>query len=178
MAAFGVTEGGLEALRSEVRNNMERELHERIRAETKTHTLDALLAANTIDIPSALVQEETTNLQGAAMQRLGVSDPSKAPDPAQFAELAKRRVSLGLIVEQLISENDITLDRDRVDDRLAELAEPYDDPAEATRAYRSNRELMGQVESSVLEDQVVDFVLDKAQQKAKKFSFAEYMNAA
>jgi trigger factor len=176
MEAFGVTEGGIEALRSEVRNNMERELNERIRSETKTQTLDALLAANTIDIPSALVQDEIRNLQGAAMQRMGISDPQKAPDPGQFEGLAKQRVALGLIVEQLISDNDITLDRDRVDDRIAELAEPYDDPAEAARAYRSNRDLMAQVESSVLEEQVVDLVLEKAKTKPKKRKFADYMN--
>jgi len=177
MAAFGVDEGGVEALREEVRNNMDRELNERIRAEIKTHTLDALLAANTIDVPSALVQDETRNLQGAAMQRMGITDPSKAPDATQFTELAQRRVLLGLIVEQLIGDNDITLDRDRVDDRIAELAEPYDDPAEATRAYRSNRDLMAQVESSVLEEQVVDLVLEKAKKKPKKHGFADYMNA-
>ena len=175
--AFGVEDGGADALRRDVRSNMERELNERIRAETKTYTLDALLSANTIDVPSALVQDEVRNLQGAAMQRMGISDPSKAPDPAQFNDLAMRRVSLGLIVEKLIGENDITLDRDRVDDRIAELVEPYDDPAEATRAYRSNRDLMAQVESSVLEDQVVDFVLEKSQTKPKKHSFGEYMNA-
>jgi trigger factor len=177
MEAFGVTEGGIDALRREVRENMDRELSERIRAETRTHTLDELLNANTIDVPTALVQDEIRNLQAAAMQRMGISDPGQAPEPAQFEELAKRRVSLGLIVEQLISDNDITLDRDRVDDRIAELAEPYDDPAEAVRAYRSNRELMAQVESSVLEDQVVNFVLEQAKRKPKQHSFADYMNA-
>ena len=177
MKAYGVTEGGIESLREEVRNNMDRELSERIRAETRTHTLDALLNANNIDVPAALVQEEVRNLQGAAMQRMGISDPAQAPDPTQFEELARRRVSLGLIVEQLISDHDITLDRDRVDDRVAELSQPYDDPAEAVRAYRSNRELMAQVESSVLEDQVVDFVLEQAKTKSKKHKFDEYMNA-
>jgi trigger factor len=108
---------------------------------------------------------------------MGISDPAKAPAAAQFEDLARRRVSLGLIVEQLISDNDITLDRDRVDDRIAELAEPYDDPAEAVRAYRSNRDLMAQVESSVLEDQVVDFVLEKAKRKSKQHGFEDYMNA-
>lgn len=175
--AFGVTEGGAEALREEVRKNMDRELGERIRAETRTHTLDALLNANTIDVPGALVQDELRNLQAAAMQRMGISDPQQAPDPAQFEELAGRRVALGLLVEQLIGDNDIVLDRDRVDERVTELSQPYDDPAEAVRAYRSNRDLMAQVESSVLEEQVVDFVLDAAKKKSKKHKFDDFMNA-
>ena len=177
MTAFGVTEGGIDALRKEVRSNMDRELSERIRAETRTHTLDELLNAHTIDVPSALVQDEIRNLQGAAMQRMGITDPQQAPDPAQFEEIAQRRVALGLIVEQLIGDKDIMLDRDRVDDRIAELSQPYDDPAEATRAYRSNRDLLAQVESSVLEEQVVDFVLAAAKQKSKKHKFSDFMNA-
>jgi trigger factor len=177
MEAFGVTEGGTEALRTEVRANMQRELNERLRAETKNHTLDALLAANNIAIPKALIRDEVGNLQAAAMQRAGVKDPKMAPNPAQFEPLARRRVALGLIVERLIGLNDIVLDRDRVDDRIRELAEPYDRPAEAEQVYRSNRDLMAQVESSVLEDQVVDFVLEKAQSKLETKSFQDFMNA-
>jgi trigger factor len=156
---------------------MQRELNERLRAETKNHTLDALLAANNIAIPKALIRDEVGNLQAAAMQRAGVKDPKMAPNPAQFEPLARRRVALGLIVERLIGLNDIVLDRDRVDDRIRELAEPYDRPAEAEQVYRSNRDLMAQVESSVLEDQVVDFVLEKAQSKLETKSFQDFMNA-
>ena len=177
MEAFGVTEGGLDALRTEVRGNMERELSERLRAETKTRTLDALLAANTIDVPAALVREEIGSLQSAAMQRMGISDPQQAPDPAQFEALAKRRVALGLIVERLITDNDIVLDRDRVDVRIQELVEPYDKPEEAAQVYRTNRDLMAQVESAVLEDQVVDYVLEQSTQKPKKLGFQDFMNA-
>jgi trigger factor len=176
MEAFGVTEGGLEGLRREVRENMQRELNERLRAETKTQTLDALLAANTMDVPRALVRDEIGNLQAAAMQRMGVSDPAAAPAAEQFEDLARRRVALGLIVERLIKVNDMTLDRDRVDERIRELAEPYDKPEEAMYVYRTNRDLMAQVESSVLEDQIVDLVLEKAKIKPKKHSFKEFMN--
>jgi trigger factor len=175
--AFGVTEGGVEALRTEVRGNMQRELSERLRAETKTRTLDALLAANTIDVPRALVRDELGGLQRAAMQRMGITDPKKAPPAEQFEALARRRVALGLIVERLIAAHDMTLDRDRVDARIKELAAPYDKPDEAMYLYRTNRDLMAQVESSVLEDQIVDLVLEKAKTKHKKMEFKEFMKA-
>jgi trigger factor len=177
MEAFGVSEGGVEALRADVRGNMQRELNERLRAETKTRVLDALLAANKIGVPQSLVDEEIGHLQADAMRQLGISDPAKAPGPERFTELAVRRVSLGLLVDKLISDNEIVLDRDRVDERIEELVSAYDQPAEAARAYRTNRELMAQVESSVLEDQVVDFVIDRAKTKSKKLGFKEFMDA-
>lgn len=174
---FGVEEGGLDALKTEVRSNMQRELDERIRAETKTRTLDALFEANKITLPKALVDEEIGSLQADAMRQMGTDDPARAPARERFEELAKRRVSLGLLVEKLITDNDIDLDRDRVDERIDELTAPYDKPEEAARVYRTNRDLMAQVESSVLEDQVVEFVLENARTKAKKAGFKEFMNA-
>ena len=178
MEAFGVTEGGMAALRSEVRSNMERELNERLRDETKTCTLDALLAANKIDVPKALVRDEIGNLQTAAMQRMGISDPKKAPAAQHFEAMARRRVALGLIVERLIKAHDLALDRDRVDARIKELAAPYDQPEEAMYIYRTNRDLMAQVESAVLEEQVVDLVLEKAKTKRKKLPFEEFMKTS
>jgi trigger factor len=175
--AFGVSEGGLDTLRTEVRGNMQRELDERLRAEIKTRTLDALLAANKLSVPKALIDEEIANLQADAMRRMDIKDPAKAPPPEQFAELAERRVSLGLLVEKLITENEIELDRDRVDERIQELAAPYDEPREAMRVYRTSPDLMAQVESSVLEDQVVDLVIEQAKPKTKKIDFKTFMNA-
>lgn len=175
-AAFGVEEGGLDTLKTEVRSNMQRELNERLRAERKSRALDALLNANPVPVPRALIDEEIGHLQSDAMQRMGIQDPSHAPDREQFVELATRRVCLGLLVERVITDEEIELDRDRVDERIQELAAPYDKPQEAAQVYRTSKELMAQVESTVLEDQVVEYLLEKGKTKDKKVAFKDFMN--
>ncbi len=173
--AFGVTEGGLDALKRDVRGNMERELKERIRSETKNRALDALLKANPVEVPRALVEEETRKLVGDAMQRMGTDDPSKVPPAAQFEPAARRRAALGLLVQELIRGQSITLDRDRVDARLKELCSPFEQPDEVERIYRGSRDLMSQVEASVFEDQVVELLLEQAKTVDKQLKFKEFM---
>jgi trigger factor len=173
-ATFGVKDGGIAALGPEVRKNMQRELDERVRAETKTRALNALLAANGLEIPNALVLEEMRRQQADAMQRLGVQDPGKAPAES-FREIAGKRVKLGLLVQELIAKHKIELDRGKVDRRIQELAEPYENPQEAAQVYRGSRELMAQVESTVLEDQVVDLLLERGKPKEKRLRFEEFM---
>jgi len=175
LAAFGVTDGGLEALRVEVRKNMQRELDERLRVHMRAQALNALLDTNRIDVPNALITQEVRNLQAEAMRRLGVQDPQKAPPAESFRETALRRVRLGLLVQEVIRAHKIELDRGRVDRRIEELVAPYEKPQEAAQLYRSSRELMGQVESAVLEDQVVDFLLARGKVKDKDSTFDEFM---
>jgi trigger factor len=174
---FGVEDGTVESLRTEVRANMQRELSERLKVEIKNRVLDAFLAANAISVPRALVAEEADQLRADAMRRSGIDDPEQAPAIEPFLPLAEKRVALGLLVERVIAENDVQLDRDRVDQRIAELVEPYDQPEEAARVYRGNRELMSQLESTVLEDQVVDLLLEHARSKQKQLGFDDFMNA-
>lgn len=175
LEALGVKEGGLQALRTEIRANMERELEERLSAETKRRALDALLEANGIDVPSALVEQEISNLQADAMRRLGVEDPEQAPARDNFRDAAERRVALGLLVQELIQRHGIELESKRVDARLEQLVAQFEKPQEAARVYRSSRELMAQVESGVLEDQVVDYLLEHANVKEKQMAFKEFM---
>lgn len=173
--AFGVEEGGVEKLRVEVRANMQRELDERLKAETKTRAFDALLEANSVETPRALVNEEIRQLQSDAMRRFGIEDPEKAPPAEHFEEAARRRVAVGLLVQELIRANEIEVDRARAQRRVDELVAPYENPEEAARLYRTSRELMSQVEASVLEDQVVEFLLDKANVTEEQRSFDEFM---
>lgn len=172
---MGIEEGGVEALKDQLRKNMERELKDRLRAETKNRALDGLLQVNSIEIPNALVEEEINVMQAEAMRRFRIEDPEKAPPRSEFQDAARRRVTLSLLVQELIKENEIELDRKRVEARIADLVAPYEKPEEAARIYRSNRELMVQLESGVLEDQVVDFILEKAKTKEKVASFKEFM---
>jgi trigger factor len=173
--AFGVEEGGVEQLRVEVQANMQRELDERLKNETKTRAFDALLATNEVPTPRALIVDEIRNLQADAMRRAGIEDPAQAPPPERFEPAARRRVAVGLLIQELIRANGIELDRARAQRRVDELVAPYEDPEEAARIYRTSRELMAQVESSVLEDQVVEFLIERAKVADETRSFEEFM---
>lgn len=174
--SFGIA-GGAASLRGEVRNNMARELAERLRAETKTRTFDALLKVNEVVVPRALIDQEINSLQADALRQMGSSDPKQAPARERFESLARRRVTIGLLIQELLREHKIKLDPKRVDARVKELSAPYEKPDEAAQFYRSDRAMMAQVEASVLEDQVVDFLLEQATRQSKSLSFKEFMGA-
>jgi trigger factor len=174
--SFGLT-GGAASLRGEVRNNMERELKERLRADTKSRVFDALIRANQIVVPRALVDQEISTLQQDALRQMGSTDATQAPPRERFEAIAQRRVTVGLLIQELLQEHKIKLDQSRVEQRIKELAAPYEKPDEAAQFYRSDRGMMAQVEASVLEDQVVDFLLARAATTAKNLSFKDFMGA-
>lgn len=174
--SFGLA-GGAGALRGEVRNNMERELKERLRAETKTRAFDALIKANRIVLPRALVEQEINTLQADALRQMGSSDPQQAPPRERFEGIAQRRVMVGLLIQELLREHKLKLDQARLEQRIKELAAPYEKPDEAAQFYRSDRGMMAQVEASVLEDQVVDFMLSRARCTTKSITFKDFMGA-
>ena len=177
MSAFGVTEGGAEAFLADVRKNMARELSDRIRSTTKNNALDALHDANALDVPKALISDEIKALQAESLRRMGTEDPTQAPAAEIFAPIAEKRVRLGLLVQALITESKIEVDRDRVDARIDELSSPYEDPQQAAQLYRSNRQMMSQIETAILEEQVVDFLVEKAKVRKQKEAFDEFMQA-
>jgi trigger factor len=174
--SFGLA-GGASALRGEVRNNMERELKERLRGDTKTRVFDALMNANKIVVPRALIEQEISTLQQDALRQMGSSDPQQAPPRERFESLAARRVTVGLLIQELLREHKIQLDQARVEVRIKELAAPYEKPDEAAQFYRSDRGMMAQVEASVLEDQVVDFILSRARCTTENIAFKNFMGA-
>jgi trigger factor len=175
--SFGVSDGGSEGLRTEVRANMQRELAERLKADIKTRSFDALIKANQVTVPRTLVEQEVATLKADAMRQMGVTDPKQAPARERFLGLAERRVTVGLLIQEVLKQHKIKLDPARVDLRIKELAAPYEKPDEAAQFYRTNRGMMGQVEASVLEDQVVDFLVERAKSKDKAVSFKEFMGA-
>ena len=159
---FGVEEGGVEALRVEVRKSMERELADVIRNRVRSQVLDALYAENPLDIPRALVEEQVQQLQVDAARRMGVREASQLPPREPFEAPARKRVALGLLMGQIVKTESIAVDRQRVQARIEELAASYPNPEEARRAYQHNAEALRQIESVVLEDQVIDWILERA----------------
>ncbi len=172
---FGVEEGGIERLREEIKANMERELNQAIKGKLKQQAMDALLEKHDVEVPKSLVKEEINRLKQQAAQSSGQQDLSAMPDEI-FEDEAKRRVSLGLIVGQVIKDHDLKLDQDRVEAALDELASSYEDSEQVKQYYRSNRDQMSMLEAMVLEEQVVDWVVSQAQVSEDKQSFDDLMN--
>jgi len=173
--AYGVEEGGVEALRAEVRKSMERELADVIRNRVRGQVLDALYRQNPVDVPRALLEEQVRQLQIDTARRMGIRDASQLPAREPFEEPARRRVALGLLMSQIVQTEQIKLDRERVQSRLADLVAGYPEPQqeEARRAYSQNQEAMRQIESAALEDQVVEWLLTKANITDKPMTFKE-----
>jgi len=173
---YGVLEGGMEQLRAEVRENMGRELTTNIRTRLKQQLFDRLLEGNPVEVPRGLVDAQVREMQIDAARRIGARDASQVPPPETFQEPARRRVALGILISELIKDRGIELDRARVEERLAELAADYPDPEPVLKAYRENAEAMRQVESLVLEEQVIDYLLERAETKDRPMSFKDLMN--
>jgi trigger factor len=171
--AYGVEQGGLAEMRAEVRKSMEQELAGVIRNRLRVQVLEALYRDNTIDLPHALIEDQVQQLQVETARRLGVRDPNRLPPREAFLEPARRRVALGLLVSHIVQTQGMKAERERVQARLGELVEGYPNPDEARRAYQQNQDAMRQIESAVLEDQVVDWLLERAGVTERPMSFAE-----
>jgi trigger factor len=174
--AFGVTEGGLPKLREDVAANMRRELDQNIRARNKSAVMDKFYQANPIDLPNVLIEGQIRDMQMEAMRRSGAKDAAQAPPREPLVEPAKRRVALGLLLNDIIRKNNLVVERDRVNQRLDELVGAYGDAATMKRAYLQNADAMRQVESLALEDQVVDWILAHAKVHEAASSFKDLMN--
>jgi trigger factor len=173
--AYGVEEGGVDALRAEVRKSMERELADVIRNRVRGQVLDAVYRQNPVDVPRSLLEEQVRQLQIDTARRMGVRDASQLPAREPFEEPARRRVALGLLLSQIVQTEQIKLDRERVQSRLSDLVAGYPETQqeEARRAYQQNQDAMRQIESAALEDQVVDWLLAKANITDKPMTFKE-----
>jgi trigger factor len=175
-AAFGVTDGGLPKLREDVAANMRRELEQNLRARNKAVVMDKLFQANPIEVPNALLEAQVRDMQVETMRRNGIKDPSQAPPVEPLIEPARRRVALGLILNDVIRSQSLVLDPSRTNARLDEMVGAYGDAAALKRAYQQNADAMRQVESLALEDQVVDWILEHAKVQERASTFKEVMN--
>ena len=171
--AYGVEEGGIDALRTEVRKSMERELGDVIRNRVRAQVMDALYRENMFEVPRALIDEQVQRLQVDAARRIGAKDASQVPAREVFEDQARRRAALGLLMGQIVQTEGVKVDRERVQTRLNDLVAQYPNPDEARRAYVQNADAMRQVESGVLEDQVVDWIVDHARVTDKPMTFKD-----
>ncbi|MCG8427447.1 MAG: trigger factor [Chromatiales bacterium] len=175
---FGVTEGGVDAFKAEIRGNMERELEEKIHSGVKQQAMDALLEVNSFDVPQALITQEAQALQQQAKANIAQSgQPSQIELPINlFEDQAKRRVQLGLLIAEIIEQNKIEIDADRVRAKVEQFAQSYEQPQEVIDYYYSDKKNLAAVENVVLEDQVVDWVIEQAKVEEQSSTFEEIMN--
>ncbi len=179
--ALGVADGDVAKLREEVKNNLQREVKRRIQARVKEQVMDALLAANPIEVPKALVESESRQLAENAKRDLemrGMNAKDIPVQPAWFAEQAERRVKLGLIMAELVKENELFAKPEQVKALVEEMAESYEDPSELVRWYYSQPERLAQAEAVVIEDNVVEWVVSKVETSDKDITFDELMGNA
>lgn len=175
-ASFGVVDGGIDKLREALRENMARELRENIKNAIKKQVMDALLAVNDILLPHAMVAREID----AIAEQSNFKNPEGDENPEQtksaiFREAAERRVALSLIVSRLVAANEISIDEGRVQQQLETIASSYEDKEAVIRWYRQNQKMMDSINMLVMEDQVVDWLLQRADVVEKQSSFDEVM---
>jgi trigger factor len=171
--AFGLVDAGVEGLRTEVRGSMEREAAEAVRNRLRNQVFDALQRDNQVELPKALVEEQIQQLQLDLLQRMGRQDASQLPPRDPFVAPAEKRVKLGLLIGELIRRESIQVDRNRVQARLAEAASAYPNPAEVQRSWLQNPDAMRQIETAVMEDLAVEWVLGRARVAEREVPFAE-----
>jgi len=175
--SFDVKEGGIDQFMQDVRENMTREADGKVKSDLREQIMNALLEANPIEIPRTLQQQEMHTLQHDAMQRMGVEDHSQAPPMENFAEMAEKRVRLSLLVSQLIADQKLTVDEDKVRERVEEMCAGYENAEDMVSMYMSNPQIVQQIQPMVLEQQALDWLLENGKTTTKKVAFKDYMNA-
>lgn len=172
---FGVLSGGLDAFREEISNNMRRELEAASRNKLKTGITEEIVKIVDPDIPSALIAGEIGRLRSQAIERMGNNnnlDPSMLPDEL-FNEEAIRRVKLGLVLGEIVQVEKLKADPAKVRQAIEDLAATYESPDEVIKWYYGNPDQLANVESSVIEDEVFDFIIGEAVVTDSEVSYQE-----
>ena len=180
--SLGIADGSVEALRADIKKNLEREVKFRLQARNKQAVMDALLSVAELDLPKAAVQSEVARLMQAAREDLkqrGIKDADKAEIPEDiFLPQAERRVRLGLVVAELVKANNLEATPEQLKAHVDELAASYEKPEDVVRWYFGDRQRLAEVEAVVIENNVTEFVLGKAKVNDKAVSFEELMGQA
>ena len=179
--SLGIEGGTVDALRADVKKNLEREVKFRVLARNKSAVMDALLASAELDLPQALVANETERLVESAradLKQRGVKDAATAPIPAElFTAQAERRVRLGLVVAELVRSRNLQAKPEQLQAHIEEMSQSYEKPAEVMRWYLSDRQRMAEVEAVVIENNVANHVLTTAKVTDKVLPFDDLMTA-
>ncbi|MBV1951618.1 MAG: trigger factor [Cycloclasticus sp.] len=179
---FGVDSGDMADFREDLSKNMTVEADKALLSKRKEIVMDALVENNDVSVPEALVDNEINQMMASMKERAEQGQQSPLPMPElpreMFEAQAKKRVKLGLLLSEVIKVNDIKADDEKVQQRIEEFAQQYGDPEEVINWYKSNPQERSKIESVVLEDQLVDWMLEKSKVTEEALSFDELMNSA
>ena len=178
--SLGVVEATVEALRADIRKNLEREVKHRLLGRNKQAALDVLVANAELDLPNSIVQSELDRMTQGAREELkqrGIKDADKAPIPEEvFRPQAERRVRMGLVVSEVVRMHNLQATPEQVKQHVEELASSYEKPVEVIRWYYSDNRRMAEVEAIVIENNVTNYVLSLVKNKDKELGFDELMS--
>jgi trigger factor len=152
--AFGVADKGIEGLRQEVAANMQRELKQLVKADLKDQVFSGLLERNPVEVPRSMISDEAARLQA--------QQTTRAESPSGLEQDAERRVRLGVLVTAIVKQNSIQIDPDRVRETVETIAASYEKPEEVVQWYYGNQEMLGNIQSAVIEEQAVEWVLENS----------------
>jgi trigger factor len=178
--SLGVADGDLAKMREDIKVNLEREVRGRVKARNKEAVMEALTKVATLDIPNALIEQDTQRLaemtrQDMAQRGMNVKDVPFPPE--LFKEKAEQRVRLGLILNALVAQNNLQAEPEQVKAQIEDFAQSYEDPREVLKYYYSDRRRIAEVEALVLEENVVNFVLGLSKNSSKQVAFDELMGS-
>jgi trigger factor len=179
--SLGIEDGSVEKMRDDIKVNLEREVNARIKARNKEAVMDALVKATEMDVPKVMIEQDSQRLAEQTRQDMAQRgmDVKSLPFPADlFATKAERRVRLGLILSQLVQDNNLQATQEQVKAQIEDFAQSYEDPKEVLKYYYSDRRRLGEIEALVLEENVVNYVLGKAKVTTKDIAFDELMGSA
>ena len=179
--SLGIGDGSEVGLRADVKKNLEREVKARLLSRNKGAAMDALLKVATLDLPKALVDDETSRLVASAREDLkkrGVKDADKAEIPREiFTPQAERRVRLGLAVGELVRVHSLQAKPEQLQAHIEELSQSYERPTDVMRWYLGDRQRMAEVEAVVIENNVAQHILSQVKLSDKVLAFDELMTA-
>lgn len=176
--SLGIEDGSVEKMREDIKTNLQREVNARIKARNKEAVMDALVKATDLDVPKAMIQQDSERLAEMTRQDMaqrGMDVKAMPFPPEMFADKAERRVRLGLILSQLVSDNNLQASQEQVKAQIEDFSQSYEDPKEVLKYYYSDRRRLAEVEALVLEENVVNYVLGKAKVSTKTIAFDELM---
>lgn len=179
--SLGAADGDVAKLKQEIRDNIAREAQRRVKVRNKDSAMEALLKVSQLEVPKALLDEESERLMQQTMHDMearGMKIPKNMPLPTDlFAERATKRVKLGLILAELVKKHDLTAKPEQVKALLEEQAQSYEHPEEVVRWYNADPARLRDVENLVLEDNVVDWVMSKAKVSDQPVTLSELMGS-
>jgi len=176
IASFGVSDGGMDKFRADVRANLERELKGMLAARLKNEVIQKLMDAHPgIELPQGMVDAEARSLHSQAQAQAQQQGQTFTGEVSAFTEMAHRRVSAGVLIGELARQNDIRPDSRRVAEMLATIASTYEEPTQVVELYQRDPQLMQSLQNRVMEDQVAEWVAAHALTSEQQLSFSEAM---